>query len=233
MLFFDPLYLVMLLPVMALSAWAAWSTRSRFERWARVPNHRGISGAAAARYILDRNGLGDVRVVPAPGGMLSDHYDPRRREVRLSPEVFHGGSVSAVAVAAHETGHALQHARGYLPLALRSLAVPLASVGTNFGLFVILVGALLSMTQLVWLGIFLFAGTVAFQVVTLPVELDASARAKAELSSLGLVTTPGEARGVAQVLSAAAMTYVAAALGSIMTLAYYVFRLGGLGSARR
>lgn len=232
MLFFDPLYLVMILPVMALSGWAAWSTRARFERWAQVPNQRRIRGAEAARYILDRNGLHDVRVVMARGGALSDHYDPAHREVRLSPEVFHGGSVSAVAVAAHETGHALQHARGYVPLALRSLAVPLASVGSNLGLFVILVGALLSLTQLVWVGILLFAGTVVFQLITLPVELDASARARAELEGLGLVTSPGEARGVRQVLSAAAMTYVAAALGSIMTLAYYVLRLGGLGERR-
>src|SRR5262245_36158934 len=118
MFYVDPLYLVMLLPMLALSAWAAWATRSRFERWARVPNHRGISGAEAARYILDRNGLHDVRVVPAHGGQLSDHYDPRHHEVRLSPEVYGGSSVSAIAVAAHETGHALQHARSYLPLAL-------------------------------------------------------------------------------------------------------------------
>lgn len=232
MMFFDPLYLVMLLPMLALSAWAAWATRSRFERWANVPNHRGISGAQAARYILDQNGLTHVRVVPARGGPLSDHYDPTHREVRLSPDVYRGGSVSAVAVAAHETGHALQHARGYLPLALRSLAVPLASFGSSFGFFVIFVGALLSLTPLVWLGILLFAATVAFQVITLPVELDASSRAKAELQNLGLVTTPGETRAVSQVLTAAAMTYVAAALGSIMTLLYYVLRLGGLGDRR-
>jgi uncharacterized protein len=230
-MFFDPLYLVILVPITLLSLAASWATRSRFDKWARVPNRRGISGAQAARYILDQNGLRDVAVVPSRGGALSDHYDPRDRVVRLSPDVFHGASVSAVAVAAHETGHALQHARGYFPLALRNLAVPVASIGSNFGLFLILIGAVLAFTQMIWLGIILFGATVFFQVVTLPVELDASARAKKELDQLHLVM-PGERGGVSSVLTAAAMTYVAAALGAVATLAYYVFRLGGLGERR-
>lgn len=224
-MFFDPLYLVVLLPLTLFSLWASWATRSRFETWARVPNRRGVTGAQVARFLLDRAGLRDVDVVPSRGGMLSDHYDPRDRTVRLSPDVYHGGSVSAVAVAAHETGHAIQHAEGYLPLALRNVAVPIAGVGSNLGLFLILVGAMLAFTQLVWVGILLFSATVFFQVITLPVELDASARAKRLLEEWSLVM-PGERRGVRAVLGAAAMTYVAAALGSVATLAYYVFRLG-------
>lgn len=231
-MFFDPLYLMILIPITLLSLGASWLTRSRFETWSRVPNRRGITGAQAARYILDQNGLSQVSVVPSRSGILSDHYDPRAHAVRLSPEVFSGRSVSAVAVAAHETGHALQHARGYAALTLRNLAVPVASIGSNAGLFLIVIGALLAFTQMIWLGILLFGATVFFQVITLPVELDASQRAKRELEQLSLIL-PGEKRGVRAVLSAAAMTYVAAALGAVATLAYYVFRLGGLGDARR
>lgn len=230
-MFFDPLYIVILVPITLLSLWASWATRSRFEAWSRVPNQRHITGAQAARYILDQNGLRDVSVVPSHGGTLSDHYDPAQRVVRLSPPVFHGGSVSAIAVAAHETGHALQHARGYTPLMLRNLAVPVASLGSNLGLFLIMMGAVFAFSQMIWAGILFFSATVFFQLITLPVELDASARAKRELEHLSLVM-PGEKRGVRQVLSAAAMTYVAAALGAVATLAYYVFRLGGLEERR-
>jgi Zn-dependent membrane protease YugP len=231
-MFFDPLYLVILVPITLLSLWASGATRSRFSTWARVANRRGITGAQAARYILDQNGLMDVSVVPSDGGQLSDHYDPARRAVRLSPEVFHGGSVSAIAVAAHETGHALQHARGYAPLMLRNIAVPVASIGGNLGVFLIMMGAVFAFTQLIWAGILFFSATVFFQLITLPVEIDASSRAKHELEKWSLVL-PGDKRGVRAVLSAAAMTYVAAALGSVATLAYYVFRLGGVGDDRR
>ncbi len=229
-MFFDPLYLVMLLPAILLSAWAAWMTKARFARWSRVANLRGMSGASVARYILDRNGLSDVGVVPARG-VLSDHYDPSHRVVHLSEAVFYEGSVSAMAVAAHETGHAIQHARGYKPLALRSLAVPLAAFGSNFAVLIIVAGLILSVTEVAWVGVVLFGATVLFQVVTLPVELDASSRAKQALSSLGLVA-PAEQAGVSQVLTAAAMTYVGAALSSVLTLLYFVLRVGGGGRRR-
>jgi Zn-dependent membrane protease YugP len=225
-MFIDPLYVVLLVPITLLSLGASWATRSRFEAWARVPNRRGVTGAQVARFLLERAGLHDVAVVPSHGGMLSDHYDPVRRTVRLSPTIYHGGSVSALAVAAHETGHALQHAEGYLPLALRNLAVPVASLGSNVGMFFIFLGALLAFTQLLWLGILLFSATVLFQLITLPVEFDASARARRLLDEWSLVL-PGERRGVQAVLGAAAMTYVAAALGGIATLAYYVLRASG------
>lgn len=230
-MYFDPMYFVFILPALLLSMWASWATRSRFEKWARVPNRSGASGESVARFLLDRNGLANVPVVPVAGA-LSDHYDPRSRTVRLSEPVFYGRSVSAMAVAAHETGHAIQHARGYAPFALRSFSVPLASIGSNLGMIIIFAGFLLSFTQLVWVGIFLFGGTVLFQVITLPVELDASSRGKAELLRLGMVSGE-ERRGVSSVLSAAAMTYVGAALSALSTLAYYVLRASEMGGRRR
>jgi Zn-dependent membrane protease YugP len=230
MMMFDPLYLVMLLPAMLLSAWAAWMTQARFARWSRVPNAHRMTGAAVARFILDRNGLENVPVVPVQGA-LSDYYDPSQRVVRLSQPVYYEGSISAMAVAAHETGHAIQHAKGYKPLALRSLAVPIASFGSNFAVIIIFAGLLLSFTELAWLGVILFGGTVLFQLITLPVELDASRRAKQELASLSLVSAD-EAGGVSQVLTAAAMTYVGAALSSILTLLYFVLRVSGGGRRR-
>lgn len=225
-MYFDPLYLVMLAPAMLLSAWAAWMTHARFARWSRVANGRGMTGASVARYILDSNGLGKVAVVPVHGA-LSDHYDPTHRVVRLSEPVYYQGSVSAMAVAAHETGHAIQHAAGYKPLALRSLAVPLAAFGSNVAVFIIFAGMLLSFTELAWAGVILFGGTVLFQVITLPVELDASRRAKQALGAL--LVGPDEQRGVSQVLTAAAMTYVGAALSSVLTLLYFVLRVSGGG----
>ncbi|MFO0684220.1 MAG: zinc metallopeptidase [Sandaracinus sp.] len=231
MFYFDPLYLVMILPALLLSMWASWATRSRFEKWSRVPARSGATGASVARYVLDQNGLSDVGIVAVPG-TLSDHYDPRARVVRLSEPVYYGHSISSVAVAAHETGHAIQHARRYAPFALRSFSVPLASIGSNLGMIIIFVGFLLSFTKIVWLGILLFGGTVLFQVITLPVELDASSRAKKELDRLGLVAAD-ERPGVASVLNAAAMTYVGAALSALSTLAYYVLRASSMGERRR
>lgn len=229
---FDPLYFVILAPAMLLSAWAAWATHARFQTWSQVANSRGITGAQAARFLLDRAGLGHVRVVPSHG-MLSDHYDPRAREVRLSDAVYHEGSVAALAVAAHEVGHAIQHRDHYAPLVLRNLAVPMASLGSNLSFIVIFLGMLLSMTELVWLGVLLFGGVVAFQIITLPVELDASRRAKEALVTLGLVSSRREQEGVSKVLGAAAMTYVGAALSSALTLLYYVIRLGLLDDRDR
>jgi Zn-dependent membrane protease YugP len=229
-MFFDPMYFVFLLPALLLSAWASWATRSRFEKWSHVATRNAASGESVARYLLQQNGLADVAVVPVRGA-LSDHYDPRERVVRLSEPVFYGRSVSAMAVAAHETGHAIQHARGYTPLLLRNMAVPLASLGSNLGMIIIVAGFLLSLTPVVWAGIVLFSAVVVFQVVTLPVELDASRRAKAELFRLGLVD-PREREGVSQVLTAAAMTYVGAALSAISTLAYYVLRAGSMNDRR-
>jgi uncharacterized protein len=227
---FDPMYLLVIGPGLLLSLWATFKVKSTFSRYSRVRAGRGGSGADVAREILDRNNLHDVRVVETRG-ILSDHYDPRTRTVNLSPEVYRAPSVASMAVAAHEVGHALQHARGYAPLALRSAAVPIASIGSWAPYILITIGMLLGMLSLVYVGIFLFAGVVAFQIVTLPVELDASRRAGAELERLGIATS-GEGEGVRRVLSAAAMTYVAAVITSLLTLLYFLLRAGVLGGRR-
>lgn len=225
-MFFDPLYFLILAPAMLVAGWAAWATRSRFAAFAQVPAPGGLSGAETARRILDRAGLRDVPIEEHPG-QLSDHYDPRSRVVRLSPDVYHGRSVSALAVAAHETGHALQHQKHYAPLALRNAAVPLASLGSNASFMLIFLGMIIGSLGLAKVGVVLFGGVVFFQLITLPVEFDASARAKRELESMGIAGS--EAAGVRKVLNAAAMTYVAAALTAVLTLVYYLIRLGILG----
>lgn len=226
-MFFDPLYFVFLIPGFLLATWATIKVKRNFAHYSRVMASRGMTGAQVAREILKRNNLNDVRVVET-NGMLSDHYDPRSRTVRLSPDVYREPSVAAIAVAAHEVGHALQHAKNYAPLALRTAAVPLAQIGSWAPWLIMIGGFWLHSIQAVYAGVILFSAVVAFQIITLPVEFNASTRAKAELAGMGLVTG-ADAKGVNKVLSAAAMTYVAAALTAIMTLLYYLFRLGLLG----
>lgn len=226
-MFFDPMYFVIVGPAMLLSLWASFATKSQFKKWGQVGNRRGMTGADAARAILDSSGLRHVRVEPHEG-FLSDHYDPRDKAVRLSPDVYHGRSISALAVAAHETGHAIQDKVDYLPLRMRAFTVPLAGIGSNLGILLIIGGMLLSLTSLAWVGVLLFSATVFFQLVTLPVEFDASNRAKQILFEHGIIT--GDERvGVAKVLNAAAMTYVAAAVSALLTLFYYLMRTGLLG----
>jgi Zn-dependent membrane protease YugP len=184
-----------------------------------------LSGAAAARHILDSAGLREVQIEQIPG-QLSDHYDPRDRVLRLSPEVYQGRTLASVGIAAHEAGHALQHAHNYAPLTIRNAAVPVASFGSGLGVGLIMLGAFMQMVPLVWAGIALFAAVVFFQLVNLPVEFNASNRAKAQLVALGIV--PHKEMGhVNSVLNAAAWTYVAGTLQSVMILLYYVTRFSG------
>lgn len=226
-MFIDPLYLMILAPGFILAAWASFKVKGNFSKYKRVPAANGMTGAEVARAILRQNRLDDVKVEETRGA-LSDHYDPRDRTVRLSPDVYRLPSVASVAVAAHEVGHALQHAKDYAPLALRSAAVPIARLG-SFAPWIIMIGGfLLHSIQAVYAGVFLFTGVVAFQLITLPVEFNASSRAKIQLQEMGLVSA-SDARGVNKVLSAAAMTYVAGALTAILTLLYYLLRLGILG----
>ncbi len=228
-MFFDPMYFVFALPALLLGFWAQWRVKSAFSRYSQVATIRRASGAEVARRILDSHGLYNVRVEPA-SGFLSDHYDPAARVVRLSPDVYQGQSLAAAGVAAHETGHALQHQQGYLPLQVRSLMVPTVQIGSWLGPIIFMIGlftASLFGTTLAWVGLILFAATALFAIVTLPVEFDASRRAKALLESLGLVYS-NEMNGVSAVLNAAALTYVAAAAQSISTLLYYAFLLTGL-----
>lgn len=226
-MFIDPMYFIIIAPGFLLATWASIKVKGNFSKYKRVRASNGMTGAEVAREILRRNHLDDVRV-EATSGALSDHYDPRTRTVRLSEDVYRLPSVASVAVAAHEVGHALQHAKDYAPLALRSAAVPIARIGSWAPWIIMIGGFMLNMVEAVYLGIFLFTGVVAFQLITLPVEFNASSRAKVQLQELGLVTA-ADSKGVSKVLSAAAMTYVAGALTAILTLLYYLMRAGLLG----
>jgi Zn-dependent membrane protease YugP len=227
-MYFDPLYFVFAAPAIVLMLWAQWRVKSTYLEGMQVA--APLSGAAAARHILDNSGCYDVGVEPA-SGWLSDHYDPSSRVLRLSPEVYESYTATAVGIAAHEAGHALQHAAHYAPLVIRNAAVPAAQFGgTAFSILLIL-GFVMGSPKLILVGIAAFALTVVFQLINLPVEFDASHRAKRLLGQLNIVDAEG-AVAVRSVLNAAGWTYVAATLQSILTLAYYLFRYGGAMNSR-
>lgn len=221
--FFDFNLLIWIAPALLLGFWAQMRVRSTFAEAQREP--APLSGAAAARAILDSAGLQSVAIEPIEG-MLSDHYDPSAKVLRLSPQVYQERSMAAVGVAAHEAGHALQDAHQYSPLVLRNLAVPVANFGGGFGMMILFAGLALGLTALVWAGIIAFSCMVAFQLVNLPVEFDASRRAKHQLDLLGIVPA-NEQIYVNKVLDAAAWTYVAGTLQSVLTLLYYVSHFAG------
>jgi hypothetical protein len=221
--FLDIRLMLFLLPAFALAFLAQMMVKSAYARAREV--RAGLSGFAAARRILDASGLHDVAIEQTPGEM-SDHYDPRHKVLRLSQDVYHGHSAAAIGIAAHEAGHALQDAKHYLPLVVRNAAVPAASFGSNSAMILLMLGVIFSLGWLMLLGIVLFSGVVFFQVVNLPVEFDASARAKRQLVDLGLAGDD-EMRYVKKVLNAAALTYVAATLQSVLTLMYYILRYAG------
>jgi Zn-dependent membrane protease YugP len=223
----DPLYWMMMAPVLLLSLFATIKVKSTFSKYSKIASSSGMQASEVAMQILSRNGISNVAVTET-GGFLSDHYDPIKKVVRLSPDVFRSNSIAAIGVAAHETGHAIQHAKSYSPLILRNTIVPVAQFGSSFAWIAIILGFILGFMGLVKFGILLFSGVVFFQLVTLPVEFNASSRAKEMLASYGLLSQT-ELVGVRKVLSAAAMTYVAAAASSIMTLLYFLIRAGFLG----
>jgi len=220
---FDPMYWLFILPALLLGLWAQFRIKVNYATAQQLA--APLSGAAAARHILDSAGLGNVGIEMVPGH-LSDHYDPRDKVLRLSEEVYHSRTLAAVGIAAHEAGHALQDAHAYAPLVIRNAAVPIAGFGSNAGILMAVFGAILNMPGLIWAGIIAFSAVVFFQVVNLPVEFNASARAKAVLVDLGIIDRDG-LYYVNKVLNAAAMTYVAATLQAIMTLLYLIFRFGG------
>ena len=225
---FDPGYMIMvMLPTLVLSGVASWMTKSAFNKYSRVRARNGYTGAQAAQLLLDRAGIQDVKVVRT-SGYLSDHYNPMNKTLALSEPVHDSTSVAAIGVACHEAGHAIQHAKNYAPLWARSAIVPMAGIGSNFGLYGMMFGLMFNWTGLVMIGALLFAGVVVFQLVTLPVEFDASARAKKLAAEYGLVGRD-EQVGINRVLNAAALTYVAAAASSILTLLYFLMRAGLLG----
>ena len=225
---FDPLYLLFMVPAFILSLVAQGLVKSSFSKYSKVGNRRGITGAEAARRILDSSGLSNVRIEPAQGRGLSDHYDPRTKVLRLSPDVYGKASLASVGVAAHEAGHALQDSKGYTPLKLRSALVPAAQLGSTLAWPLLFLGMFLGVMGMVKLGVIFFSGAVLFQVVTLPVEFNASARAMRALEGVGILSGD-ELSGARRVLSAAALTYVAAAVTAVLQLFYFLLRSGLLG----
>lgn len=225
------LYLLISLPALLLGLWAQSKIRSSYNKFSKVRTSNGMSGADVARHILDSNGLSDVKVEQTRG-TLSDHYDPRSKTLRLSAGVYQGNSIASAGVAAHETGHAIQHKDAYGPLKIRSFMIPTVQLGSWLGPIIFFMGYFFANDNLAWLGVLLFAGVALFSIVTIPVELDASKRAKAILASEGILYS-GELSGVDQVLDAAAWTYVAAAAQAISSVLYYVLLLGGRSSRRR
>ena len=226
---FDPVYFVFLAPAFVLSLWASVKVKSTFAKFAKVRSMRGITGAQAAAEIMRANGVHDVDIQPARG-FLSDHYDPTKKVLRLSKDVYGGSSLSAIGVAAHEAGHALQHAERYSPLMLRNAIVPVTSIGSNLSMPLIFIGFFMGSLSLLKLGIVFFSLVVFFQLVTLPVEFNASRRALAAVTEIGIVSRE-EAVGSQKVLSAAAMTYVAAAITAVLQLLYFLMRSGLLGGS--
>ena len=225
--FIDPLYLVLSIPPLLLGLWAQMRVKSAFSHYSTVRTANGISGAQAARRILDINGLQTV-TIERTGGTLSDHYDPGHKLLRLSGDVYQEPSLAAVGVAAHEAGHALQDQQHYGPLRLRSGLVPAVQFGSWLGPIIFMVGLFMSGTlgdSIALLGVLLFGMTAVFALVTLPVEFDASKRAKQQLVSAGILS-PQELVGVNKVLDAAALTYVAAAVQAVTTMIYYLMILG-------
>ena len=220
------IYFVFLIPPMIIGFVIQHRLKTTVASQMQVQIANGMTGEQVARMILDHNGLSGVPVNQAPGGPLSDHYDPRQRTVNLSPGVYDGNAVASVAIAAHEVGHAIQHEKAYAPFRLRSTMFPAVAFASKSWMILLLIGVFAQIAGLAQLAIILFAVVVLFQLVTLPVEFDASRRAKVQLHSLGLVSS-GEEQGASKVLSAAAMTYVAAALAALSQLAYFVLAFSG------
>jgi hypothetical protein len=219
---FDPLYFVFLAPAILLGIYAQWKVMDAYRRGHQIPARSGLSGAETAAVILRSSGAHHVAIEDVPG-QLTDHYSPSEKVLRLSPDVFEGRSISSIGIAAHEAGHAIQDAKRYPLLIVRNAIVPLANFGSIAGMVLLALGFVLAMAGLIYVGIAVFSMTVLFQLVNLPVEFDASRRARRRLLDTGIITVEEEPE-VARVLNAAALTYVAATLTSLLTLAYYLFR---------
>jgi len=225
-MFFSPTYLMYMIPAFILMALTSWYVKSAYNKWSRVPAQSRLTGTQAAQKLISAGGLYGVQV-QGTAGNLTDHYDPRNKTLYLSQGVASVASVASVAIAAHELGHAMQDAEDYLPLRFRSALVPIVNIGSNLGWILIMIGLFLKFTQLAWLGVLVFAGGAVFALATLPVEFNASARAKELLVQTGIIQTDEERRGVNAVLNAAALTYVAGLITAILQLLYYVSLVGG------
>lgn len=239
MFFLDPTYIMYMLPGLVLTLIAQWWVKSTYRKWSQRRNGAGVSGAEAAHRLLGFAGMRDVKLENVEG-QLTDHYDPRSRTLRLSAGVAQEQSVASIAIAAHEIGHAVQDQTQYLPMKLRGALVPAVNIGSNLGMWMIIGGLLLRgllgtqlAVQIAWLGVFLFAGGALFALATLPVELNASHRAKQLLAQTSLIQSRQERAGVNAVLNAAAFTYVAGLATAILQLLYFVSLVSGMGGRRR
>ena len=232
MLFFDVNYWVYMLPAIFVMLAVQYYVSSTYKKWSQVHNRSHLNGAEAAQRLIRTAGLDDVRV-EGVSGKMTDHYDPRSKVLRLSQGVYQTSSVAAVAIAAHELGHAMQDQEGYFPLRLRSTMIPVVNIGSTLGWLFIILGIFMQWTGLAWLGVIVFSAGALFALATLPVELNASARAKKLLVQSGIIIGQDEQQGVNRVLNAAALTYIAALLTSIMQLLYFTSLVGGMGGRRR
>ncbi|NLG72361.1 MAG: zinc metallopeptidase [Chloroflexi bacterium] len=231
-MFYDPRYLCFMAPAFILMLVVQFYVRSAYSKWSQVPARSRISGLEAAQRLIQRSGLYDVRIEGTPG-QLTDHYDPRGKVLRLSREVAQGSSVAALAIAAHELGHAMQDKEDYFPLRFRAALVPAVNIGSYLGWILLIIGILLRFTELAWLGVIVFSGGALFALATLPVELNASRRARQLLTDTGIIVGEDEQRGVNHVLNAAALTYVAALITAVLQLLYYVMLVLGMGGRSR
>lgn len=237
-MFLNTQYLIFMIPAFILMALTSWYVRATYTRWSRIAARSRMTGYQAAQRLIERGGLYTVQI-EGTAGNLTDHYDPRRKTLALSRGVAESASVASLAIAAHELGHALQDKEEYFPLRLRSALVPMVQIGSNLGWILIILGLFLAYSgmalgvDIAWLGVAAFAGGAVFALATLPVELNASRRARQLLADTGLIQGEDEQRGVNQVLNAAALTYVAALVTAVLQLLYYVAMVGGLGRRRR
>ncbi len=232
MLFYDLNYWVYMLPAFAVVMFAQYYVKSTYRRWSKVVTLSRMTGAQAAQRLINTGRLYDVNV-EAVSGKMTDHYDPRQKVLRLSQGVYQTASVASVAIAAHELGHAIQDNEGYYPLKIRSALIPVVNIGSTMGWIFIIIGLFMQWSELAWLGVIVFSAGALFSLATLPIELNASARAKELLVQSGIIVGKEEQKGVNKVLNAAAFTYVAAMLTSIMQLLYFTSLVGGMGGRRR
>lgn len=231
-MFYNPSYLIFMAPAFIIMLLTQWYVSSAYRKWSRTPTHSRVSGAEAAQRLMRAGGMYDVQI-EGIAGRMSDHYDPRSKVLRLSRGVYESNSVAALAIAAHELGHAMQDQEGYAPLRLRAAIVPAVNIGSYLGWILIFTGFLLRSPEMAWIGLLVFSGGAIFALATLPVEFNASARAKRLLAESGLIIGEDEMRGLNHVLNAAALTYVAALITAVMQILYYVTMIGGMGRRRR
>ncbi len=232
MFFFDPTYLCFMAPAFLLMLAASWYVKAAYSKWSRVAVRSGLTGAQAAQRLISNGGLVGVQIQGIAGN-LTDNYDPRDKVLRLSQNVANTPSVAAVAVAAHELGHAMQDSDNYFPLRFRAALVPMVNIGSYLGWILIILGLILNYVNIAWIGVLVFSGGALFALATLPVELNASARAKRLLAETGIIAGGDEQAGVNSVLNAAALTYVAGLATAILQLLYFVSLVAGMGGRRR